>query len=248
MSLTGAADERLLDTWRAEQLRPVVGWDFAHLRGRMTEDHPPWDFDALCRSQLQSAHHVLDMGTGGGEQLPTFADLLPRDTVATEGWPPNIPIARAALEPHGVRVVPYDAEAAESAARVMPFEDDRFDLVLNRHEAFVTSEVARVLCPAGTFLTQQVAGDDAHELHELFGGTPSYPDHLREQLLDRLGSADLIVEDGAEWTGAYRFRDVAALVAYLHLVPWDVPDEFTVDRYAESCSPCIETTEPGVSA
>lgn len=233
MSPMRTADERLLETWRKEQLRPVEGWDFAHLQGRMTEDHPPWDFAALCWSALRQSHHTLDMGTGGGEQLLTFADLLPSDTVATEGWPPNIPIAQAALEPHGVRVVTYDAEAAVSAARVMPFEDDRFDLVLNRHEAFVASEVARVLRPAGTFLTQQVAGDDAPELLELFGGTPSYPDHLREQLLDGLRSTDLVVEDGAEWTGAYHFRDVAALVAYLHLVPWDVPDDFTVDRYAD---------------
>ena len=32
---------------------------------------------------------------------------------------------------------------------------------------------------------------------------------------------------------AYRFGDVAALVAYLRLVPWDAPDDFTVDRYGD---------------
>lgn len=42
-----------------------------------------------------------------------------------------------------------------------------------------------------------------------------------------------MVEDGAAFVGAYTYPDVAALVAYLQLVPWDVPQGFTVDAYAE---------------
>lgn len=36
-------EERLLGGWRTEQSRPVAGWDFSHLQGRMDEDHPPCD-------------------------------------------------------------------------------------------------------------------------------------------------------------------------------------------------------------
>ena len=43
----------------------------------------------------------------------------------------------------------------------------------------------------------------------------------------------MMVLDAAEHVGAYTFRDVAALLAYLRLVPWETPDDFTVDRYAE---------------
>lgn len=227
------ADEQLVAAWRAEQSRPVAGWDFSHLHGRMEEDGPPWDFDALCRAALERADHVLDMGTGGGEQLLTFADVLPADTAATEGWPPNLGVARTALAEHGIPVETYDAESPEAADRRMPFPDSRFDLILNRHEAFDAPEVARVLAPGGVFLTQQVAGDDADELHQLFGGEASYPAHLEDQLLTEIRSAGLVVEDGADWTGAYRFHDVAALIAYLHLVPWDAPPDFTIDRYRE---------------
>jgi SAM-dependent methyltransferase len=228
-----ADDQRLLGAWRREESRPAVGWDFSHLQGRMTEDQPSWDFDALCRQALKFTRHVLDMGTGGGEQLLTFADVLPEDTVATEGWPPNLPVARAALAPHGIPVVAYDPESAVAADRRMPFGDGRFDLVLNRHEAFVAEEVARVLAPGGVFLTQQVAGDDARELHEWLGGQASYPAHLKDQLVGQVRAAGLVIEVEAEWTGAYRFDDVAALVAYLRQVPWDAPDDFTVDRYAD---------------
>lgn len=228
----GDAEERLLASWRLEQSVPVAGWDFSHLQERMDEDEPTWDFDALCRHALKRAEHVLDMGTGGGEQLLTLADVLPTDTVATEGWPPNVPVARGALAENGIPVEVNDAESSDSLGQRMPFEDGRFDLVLNRHEAFVAEEVARVLASGGEFLTQQVAGDDAHELHDLFGGEASYPAHLKDELLGQIHRSGLEVEEAAEWTGAYRFRDVAALVAYLRLVPWDAPEDFTVDRYA----------------
>lgn len=226
-------EEALLADWRLEQSRPVAGWNFNHLRDRMTEDEPPWDFDAICRHALERADHVLDMGTGGGEQLLSFGDVLPTDTVATEGWPPNVPVAREALAKHGIPVEMYDPESADAAERRMPFDDGRFDLVVNRHEAFVAEEIARVLVPGGLFVTQQVAGDDAHELHELFGGEASYPAHLYDELLDQVRSAGLDVSEAGEWTGVYRFQDVTALVAYLNLVPWDAPDDFTIDRYAD---------------
>ena len=226
-------EAQLLERWRVEAERPVEGWDFRHLAGRMDEDQPPWDFDGMSRQALSLARHALDMGTGGGEQLLEFVDVLPEDTVATEGWAPNLPVARTALQPHGIDVVDYDPESEDQTARRMPFEDDRFDLVLNQHEAFVAEEVCRVLAPGGVFLTQQVGGDDAHELHGMFGGESSYPAHLHDVLVGQVRAAGLTVEDGKDWTGHYRFRDVAALVAYLSIVPWDAPDDFTVDGYAD---------------
>lgn len=226
------SDEELLRLWRREELRPASGWDFGHLEGRMTEEHPPWDFDDLCRRELRRARHVLDMGTGGGEQLLAFAADLPEDTVATEGWPPNLPVARGALEPHGIPVVFHDPEATDAASQRMPFDDGRFDLVLNRHEAFGAEELARILTPGGSFLTQQVGGDDAAELHEWFGHPGLYTQHRLATRLEAVRAAGLEVTDSGEWWGTYRFQDVTALVGYLRLVPWDAPEDFTVDGYA----------------
>ena len=226
-------EQALLHSWRHEAERPVEGWDFSHLDGRMDQDQPPWDFDTMSRAALESAAHVLDMGTGGGEQLLRFADVLPPDTVATEGWAPNVPVARNVLGSHGISVVEYDPEADSAADRRMPFEDSRFDLILNRHEAFVADEVCRVLTSGGRLLTQQVAGDDAHELRALFGGAAHYPLILMPLLLEQAAAAGLAIDDSRDWTGRYVFRDVGALVAYLRIVPWDAPDDFSVDRYAD---------------
>lgn len=220
----------LLAGWREEGQRHHEGWDFSHLAGRLTEEHPPWDFEAECRAWLPGSGHVLDMGTGGGERLSALAGALPEDTVATEGWPPNLPVARARLAALSIPVAEYDADARPAMA--MPFADGRFDLVMNRHESFDPAELARVLRPGGRFLTQQVGGDDFPEAHQLFGSAPRHPGFTLDQVTGWLTAAGFRIEESGTWTGTSRFHDIGALVGYFTLVPWDVPDDFSVDRYA----------------
>lgn len=238
--------EELLARWRAEEREQPEGWDFSSLDGRMSTDAPPWDLDAIWREGLASARHVLDMGTGGGEHLLRFRDAWPSDVVATEGWAPNLPVARKALEPHGVRVVDFGAPDHDPDAVAMPFDDARFDLVLNRHEAYAPREVARVLAPGGVLLTQQVGSGELPELHALLGEARSgeatsgearsqdEPAVTYDRFVADAQAAGLVVTDGADFVGSYRFVDVAALVAYLQLVPWEVPEDFSVDRYSDA--------------
>jgi SAM-dependent methyltransferase len=222
--------DALLTQWRAEALAELDGWDFSAIAGRHVEDSPPWSYDALAREVLSGAGSALDMGTGGGELLLTLGDALPADTVANEGWPPNIPVAQRNLNPHDIAVVEYDADADDPT---MPFPDARFDVVLNRHEAYRADEVLRILRPGGRFLTQQVDGRDFEETQALFGGHGDYPHitlaNLRPEALD----AGFDVERAEEWSGRSRFTDVGALVHYFSLVPWEVPEDFGVDRYAD---------------
>lgn len=231
--MTSIGAEELVALWRAEEREQPPGWDFSDLADRMRESREEWDFDALTRAALADASRVLDMGTGGGEQLLRFADLLPQDTVATEGWAPNVPVAVAALTPHGVPVVEYGApdEAVDSVP--MPFPDDRFDLVLNRHESFSAIELSRVIAPGGVLLTQQVGGDECAELGEVFGEHRELPHVTLNEFAARLGRAGFEVVAGAEHVGRYVFDDVAAMLGYLQLVPWETPDDFSVDRYRE---------------
>ncbi len=221
-------DDELIDLWRSEHERPVEGWDFSELDGRRVTEEPPWSYDAMARQVLDGADSVLDMGTGGGEVLLGLADSLPTDTVATEGWPSNVPVAGQNLAAHGIPVIPYDAEVDAA----MPFPDERFDVVLNRHEAFVAAEVARVLRPGGRFLTQQVDGRDFEETQAIFGGTSDYPHITLQHLRAEVESSGLRVESADEWRGTTTFTDVAAMVRYFAWVPWEVPDDFAVDQYA----------------
>lgn len=50
---------------------------------------------------------------------------------------------------------------------------------------------------------------------------------------EQLTAAGFRVEASGAWSGTYRFHDIGALVSYFALVPWDVPDDFSVDRYAQ---------------
>ncbi|NLF65521.1 MAG: class I SAM-dependent methyltransferase [Chloroflexi bacterium] len=221
-------EQDLIEQWKQEEQQTFLGWNFSYLQGRYFEPSLPWSYEERVRALLATAGSVLDMGTGGGEKLLEFKDWLPAHTVATEGWPPNVPVARENLQPYGIRVVPYDIE---TEAR-MPFADRTFALVINRHEAFDAFEVARILQPEGVFLTQQVDGRSMADLSSLFGLEPS---HLHVTLAEcgkEVEQAGLVVEFADEAMGNVRFADVGALVYYAHAAPWDFPADFSVERYA----------------
>ena len=201
--------DALLAEWRERYAEPTAGWDFSAFAGSLVTDDPPWSYDGLARDALAGATSVLDIGTGGGEVLLRLLDALPADTLATEGWAPNLPHATEALAPRGIHVVPYDSEHDDT----MPFEDGRFDVVLDRHESYVASEVFRVLRPGGAFVTQQVDGRDFAETHALFGGTPAYSHVTLESFRNEAEAAGFAVEDGREWSGTMRFADVATFVS-----------------------------------
>jgi len=226
--------EALLRQWRAAETAQGPGWDFSALAEVMSEDETPWDLDAEYRQALAEATGVLDMGTGGGEHLLRYADLLPSDTVATEGWAPNIPVARQALGAIGVPVVEFGAPDTAPDSERMPFPDGRFDLVLNRHESYSPREVARVLAPGGALLTQQVGSGELSELHALMDWAPTDLDVTFERFASEAEDAGLVLERADRFDGRYRFADVRALIRYLNQVPWDAPDDFTVDRYADA--------------
>ena len=203
---------------------PVDGWDFSWFEGRATEERPPWGYATLLPPRIAAATAVLDIQTGGGE---VFASALaaapsrPPTAVATEAWPPNVALARARLG----TVVETDG---------LPFPDESFDLVLSRHPiATDWPEIARVLRPGGTYLSQQVGAGSMHELTDALMGTRPVDDardQARHAALAR--AAGLTVVDLRSATLRTEFLDVAAVVVYLRKVIWIVPG-FTVREYRD---------------
>lgn len=209
----------------------MFGWDFSRLDGKLTSDEPWWNFEEDCRSAMSRSEQILDLGTGGGERLLRLLkgpDADAARVVATEGWEPNVAVAREALSPYRVDVVRYDPEQGET----MPFPDGHFDLVMARHEAVDMEQVARILMPGGRLLTQQVDGRDAEEIHEWFGEDFLYPNVTSRHYTEALDVAGLSVDVVDDWSGTMEFADAEALVTYLALVPWDAP-HFTVDAHVK---------------
>ena len=151
---------------------PVEGWDFSWFAGRATEERPPWGYARRMGERMGKALAALDVETGGGEVLATV-ERPPHLLVATESWPPNVAVARRRLRPLGAHVV------AVADAPALPFASRSFDLVVSRHPVVVLwDEIARVLRPGGTYLSQQIGAGTNAELTTFMMG-PRPPNQAR---------------------------------------------------------------------
>lgn len=184
------------------------------------EPELPWSWRTMVENLAPMADRVLDLGTGGGGVLATLADVLPEGTVATEGRPTNLPVARERLTPLGIEVLEHDS--ADPAARI-PVPDASFGLVINRHQPYVPAEVARVLGPAGAFLTQQVGEDDVHEIREALGLAEPPPGRNLENAVHELTAAGFTISRSAAYHDDHEFGDVPTLLRYLRRMTWDDP-------------------------
>ena len=230
----------VVERWRDLWAQPVRGWGLAALDGWLEEESPPWDYEELVRHELGFAGSALDLGTGGGEFLRSLEDALPVEMHATEGCPRNVPLARRTLEPLGVEVQEYDCESGDP----LPYGDASVDLVFCRHEAYVAAEVARVLRPGGWFVTEQVEGHNLDDLAALFGGGHAHPAITLPALRREAEAAGLTVERLEGWHGRIRFESVDALVGYLRFMPWQLPKDFCIERYADRLLALHEGEDP----
>jgi SAM-dependent methyltransferase len=210
---------------------PVAGWDFSWFKGRATEERPSWGYARLLTERLGQARAVLDIQTGGGEVLAGAMRLSPRRPAvlaATESWPPNAELARRNLAPFGGIL----AEVADDAD--LPFPAASFGLLVSRHPTVVIwPEIARVLRPSGSYVSQQVGAGSNCELTDfIMGPQPVSPRRSPQVAVAALQDAGLVVLNLREQTLRVEFFDVAAVVYFLKKVLWTVPG-FTVAGYAE---------------
>lgn len=218
----------LIESWLQEEHQPFIGWDFSYLDGRMTEGREPWSYLDRAAELMKRSSSVIDLDTGGGEKLLSLHEHWPPKVLATEEYPPNFKLATERLSPHGASVI----STSISNIAPMPFADSEFDLVLNRHAAFNSSEVARVLTEDGTFLTQQVHGMWAWDLLAAFDAKPQWPNAKPSQYVPLLEAAGMTIVNLQEWEGTLSFTDVGAIAYYLRAVPWHVPG-FTVKTHLQ---------------
>ncbi|MDI5939238.1 methyltransferase domain-containing protein [Micromonospora sp. DH15] len=162
----------------------------------------------------------------GGTDAFGAAPVLARVLLATEAWPPNVEVARRNLRAVGARVL----QVAEGGG--LPVADAALDLVVSRHPVHTPwDEIARVLRPGGTFLSQQIRGGTMRELSEaMLGPLPPPQRQLPGQAVAAAEAAGLTVLDLREARLRTVFHDVAAVVYFLRKVVWTVPG-FTVERY-----------------
>lgn len=205
---------------------PFSGWDFSAIEKRLRRRRVPWEYARRVKNRIPLSRSLLDLGTGGGELLASLAPL-PHETYATEGYRPNLRLARARLEPLGVQVLFADQGGP------LPIPSHSIDLVADRHTGFSPAEVSRVLRPGGRFVTQQVGAANYGELNACFGVEPpaGLNDVLSaEALAHEVKTSGLEIVEKRDARLPDEFLDIAAVVYYLKAVPWQVPG-FSVEAY-----------------
>ncbi len=143
--MTASSDKALYDYLEAEYTHHFDYWDWSW-RVDVSTGSKPWDYTETVQAALKQAHSVLDMRTGSGQ---LFAEMLKRQPVpeayATEGYAPNLAMARHLLEPLGAAIYAVHDEH-------LPFADNALELIVNRHGSYDPREVLRVLKPGHLFV------------------------------------------------------------------------------------------------
>ena len=206
----------------------IHGWDFSHIRGRYDEENDlPWDYEKIVRQYLSNDSNILDYDTGGGEFLLSLNHPFDK-TSATEGFKPNVQLCKEELLPLGINF-----KECSNPSKI-PYDNNTFDMIINRHGDFDAIELYRLLKEGGIFVTEQVSGDNERDLVEMVLPEVERPFphlNLKEQrrVFEDAGFHIIRAEE------AYRpikFYDVGAFVWFAHIIEWEFPN-FSVDKCFE---------------
>ena len=234
-------ENELIRSWKQEESTAhISGWDFSHIHGRYEEGEDiPWDYDAIVRSFLKPDMKLMDYDTGGGEYLLSLKHPY-ENTAATEGYPPNVELCRKKLIPLGIDL----RECADAA--YIPFDDESFDIVINRHGDFEPKELKRILKPDGMFITQQVGDRNDRDLVSMVlpDAEAPFPGQNLAVQAKAFEDAGFEILRKDEAFMPIRFFDVGALVWFARIIEWEFPG-FSVDRCAERLLKLQEKIEKG---
>ena len=121
-------------------------------------------------------------------------------------------------------------------ANKLPFENEQFELIINRHESYSPAELHRILKSDGLFITQQVGWKDNLEINQRLGYPVEeleYLDWDLKKIVNELEDVGFNIIKKLEAFPITRCFDVGAIVYYLKAIPWQIP-EFSVEKYEKN--------------
>lgn len=223
-------NDKLYIKWKQEEEKAkIIGWDFSYIEDRFDseEDNLPWDYRTVIEKFIGENDRLLDIDTGGGEFLLSLGHPY-HLTSATEGYLPNVELCRNKLTVLGI-----DFHEMSDYSH-MPFADESFDVVINRHGSYDVNEIFRVLKKGGLFVTQQVGELNDRELVELV--LPSVPVafscHNLKSQVELFKNAGFQVIESGEAFCTIKFYDTAAFVWFAKIIEWEFVG-FSVDKCFE---------------
>lgn len=132
------------------------------------------------------------------------------------------------------KLLPLGIDFKEAVAtKYLPYPNETFDMVINRHGGFNEKEIYRVLKPNGLFITQQVGAENDRGLVELlYSSLPDSPapDNYLSITEQKFIDTGFMIMKGQEAFRPIKFYDVGALVWFARIIEWEFPD-FSVDKH-----------------
>ena len=231
--------KELYAIWKQEEdVAHIHGWDFSHLRNRYEEENDlPWSYESIVKSYLTEGKRILDFDTGGAEFLLSLGHPYEM-TAATEGYNPNVELCKEKLLPLGVNF-----KECTDCSRI-PYEDDTFDIILNRHGDMEPKEFYRLLKKDGIFITEQVGSENDRDLVKMV--LPDIPTPFPELKLAKqkavFEKAGFQILRAEEAFRPIEFYDVGAFVWFARIIEWEFPG-FSVDSCFEQLLQMQKTIE-----
>ena len=161
------------------------GWDFSKVKCETVGD--TWDFYGEVKKRCKPSDTLLDVGTGGGENVLNIAPSA-KFLIGIDNSNGMIETAHSNLKISGVQNVEFFQMDSEA----LTFPHAHFDIASSCHAPYKSSELAKVMKKGAFFLTQQVSENDKLNLKEAFGRGQCLGERdgtLKEKYMDELISA-----------------------------------------------------------
>ncbi|MGZ7149359.1 class I SAM-dependent methyltransferase [Bacillus sp. BC08] len=140
----------------------INGWDFSKVKCETVGD--TWDFYSEVKERCKLSQILLDVGTGGGENVLNIASAA-KFLIGIDNSNSMIETAHSNLRKSDVKNV----EFLQMDSEALTFLSSYFDIASSCHAPFIASELAKVMKKGALFLTQQVSEHDKLNLKEAFG-------------------------------------------------------------------------------
>lgn len=201
-----------------ETIGKANGWNFSQLR--VSADQAGWEFHEEVIKRCSQTDWLLDIGTGGGENLLKMASSVG----AAIGIDLSNGMITAAIE-NLRKSEQTNVRFVEMSSKQLHFPQGFFDIVTCRHAPFDPTEVAKVMKMGGVFLTQQVSEDDKVNIKNAFGRGQSFGDRdgtLKEKYMQELKDAGFTSIKAYEYNAAEYYErpeDLLFLLEHTPIIP-----------------------------
>lgn len=201
-----------------DKIGKLNGWDFSHLQ--VTSEGVTWGFYEEVTKRCNGSELLLDIGTGGGENLINIASSF--------FFGIGIDISGGMLETAHTNLNKAklsNVRFTQMSSDHLQFPSEFFDIISCCHAPFFAREAVKMLKRGGLFLTQQVSEADKLNLKRAFHRGQSfgeidgtlkdrYVSELKEAGFSKVESFDY---DAIDYYG--RPEDLLFLLKHTPIIP-----------------------------